>query len=1203
MKEFYKLITGTLILIVISLFPACQHAPVSKTILALKDNLRNRVAILKDDALGIESATVDAVAEALHREGFEIEFLSVDDVCDAAKLSTERFFLYVIPNAKSYPVEGENALLDYLMAKGNLMILGTSPFSNPLWKSNKQWIDKASVREGISKQQPAHIFLDFDKTWIKPNTNRFKTINYEIVKGGANGSDACLKLTGNLTNHATYLATPLVLWNYEIKLDSTVMNNELFCFWAKGDENSCQVVVHLTDEQGTSGSARILLSTHWTYYVLRKTDFISNGNSGKLDLNKLKQVCLQLDRTTNMMFQGPYTIWFDQVGMAPDPFAHFGEVPQRHLPPIETIAPDYKTYPLTNIAALKVVDSQGIVDLSGIKLATPCNLSTCYARPEGKGFEYGYKWRWIPLIRAIDRDGIDRGAAAWLILNQASQQIKPEGFNDAATRHTERTIQDILPHQVPPFEGSTFAVCAISDNTTLQEIAKTSFFGTIAKRISTGLFLSRAGSQYFSYKPDQKVKVGAVVINNSPVTEDILVRISVRPCNSKVFVFQDESAISVDPGQYLKQVFEWLPQKFSADTYIVTSELIYKGKTIDMISHELGTLHIEKPEPDEFISIKGSDFWLHGKRWYPVGVNYWPIYAMGLEPDDYTYHWLAPGFYNPEEAERDLKLLESLGGNFILIRANAQHDGPNLLDFLRRCKNHDIRVVIHLQSHIITDEPHYFQGVMNPTNFQEELVRRFIFETNLADNTTVFGYDLIWEPNIWMFAGNWKGSHGWRETIPYRQRWDGDWVKWINDRYGSIANAESDWGMPAPRLNGKVTSPSENQFQEDGTWRIMMAAYRRFMDDLMSRKWNDAVQKLRDLDPNHLITFRQGNLGYKDFTLTATPKHVDFFSMEGHLYRPGDLGSSQAGFINRYLTYLLKGKPFIWVEYGLSVWDENLMGPSEQALYLQAKTIEVVQKEALENGANGFSPWWWAGGYRVAERSDFGIINPDGTSRPSTEIFKKYAALFKTQQRVYQEPEKWFTIDRDSHAGSHWFIAFNQGTEAYQIARTKGKKLGVRSPGTGTTSADTPLLAVGNTKYNGKNPPKYLDAEFNWFRIKVGDGPWIKVSDGATIQVPRNKPVSATASVGNLQDATWLTPSSCKGKPGAIYLASTSNSQLKFKKAIIKDTERLEDVDFGSAFNLTEGISNETSIELQMTAEERAWFGEKLRFTLQPVDK
>jgi hypothetical protein len=235
----------------------------------------------------------------------------------------------------------------------------------------------------------------------------------------------------------------------------------------------------------------------------------------------------------------------------------------------------------------------------------------------------------------------------------------------------------------------------------------------------------------------------------------------------------------------------------------------------------------------------------------------------------------------------------------------------------------------------------------------------------------------------------------------------------------------------------------------------------------------------------------------------------------------------------------------------------------------------------------------------VSERTDFGILNPDGTPRPAGEVLQRYAKLFRTP-RSSPKASTWITIDRDAHAGGHWYIAHHEGADAYRQAAAQGKQLGIRTAGTGTTSASTPLLAVGNRPYNGHNPPKYLDAEFNWFKIKVGQGPWIEVTNGATIRVPNGTPIVAAASVGNLQEATWLTPEHCQGRPGAVYLATTAASQIQFQWAIGKDTAYLKDAEFGPSLPFSDGIKAETQVELQMTAQGRAWFGEKLRFTLVP---
>lgn len=861
-------------------------------------------------------------------------------------------------------------------------------------------------------------------------------------------------------------------------------------------------------------------------------------------------------------------------------------------PLIETLSPAYKRYPLKEIASLKVAAAQGI--LPDARLPTPSSASSCYARPEGKGFSHGYKWRWIPLVRALDKDGAERGTAAWMLVHQKPLS-EGAAFQDAVRRLIGKNTASVPLAS----EGAVCAVCAVDDPDALKAMAGAGLFGRMARRISDGLFFTRAGAQEFSYRQGEKVRLGAEVADYGAAGTDVEVRVRVCPKGSGDAVFEASAQVTARPDEPVQAAFEWAPERFGCACYVVTTELTREGKVIDVIAHELGVLSADKLSTDDFVKVRGSEFVLKGKRWNPVGANYWPRYAIALEQEDYVYHWLTPGFYNPEEVDKDLGLLEAMGANFVAIRAHHVNDRRTVLDFLRRCQNHGIRALIFLQSHEISDDPHYFQGLMTPFHFQTKEVENFIKETGISDHPALLGWDLIWEPAGWVFGGN-ISSFGWKEQGLYRQRWDQDWSKWIDERYGSLADAEADWGMPVPRTKkGAITSPSYTHLTSEGQWRVMVCAYRRFMADLMNRHWNNAVGKLRQLAPNHLISYRQGNLPAWDFTLTSTLKHVDFFAMEGYDFKPGKPANAAdvAGFVNRYIPYATRGKPFMWLEYGESAWDGKSMTPARTEY--QGQCHELINRMAYENGANGLAPWWMAGGYRISEKSDFGFFNPDGTLRPSGESLKKYGALLKTSPRPALPPAP-FTVDCDRHSGGLPYVARHEGAAAFAKAAADGKWLEVRSPGTGTTSADVPLVAVGNTPYNGKNPPKYLNAEFNAFRIKVGGGAWVNVTNWARLRVPRNTPVRAAASVGNLQEATWLSPASCAGKPGAVYLASTGESALTVRQAIFRDTPYLGDADFGAGFILTEGVEKETAVEVQMTAEGRAWFGEKLRFVLLP---
>ena len=211
-----------------------------------------------------------------------------------------------------------------------------------------------------------------------------------------------------------------------------------------------------------------------------------------------------------------------------------------------------------------------------------------------------------------------------------------EAFNDAVRRlaargNQKREIKDAV------FEGSIYACCAIEDQEAISEIAERELFGKMARRISEGLFLARGGSEYFSYWPDETVKLGAQAINHSPVKSKVRVRISISTKGSDKVIFQNESGLVLKPGKSGTVEFNRSPPSTSTISYNVTTELIRENEAIDIIEHEFWILASGKPGSGEFVTVKDSDFWLKGEKWYPVRINYWPRCYTVLELEDLIF--------------------------------------------------------------------------------------------------------------------------------------------------------------------------------------------------------------------------------------------------------------------------------------------------------------------------------------------------------------------------------------------------------------------------------------------------------------------------------------------------------------------------------------------------------------------------------------
>ncbi len=120
-----------------------------------------------------------------------------------------------------------------------------------------------------------------------------------------------------------------------------------------------------------------------------------------------------------------------------------------------------------------------------------------------------------------------------------------------------------------------------------------------------------------------------------------------------------------------------------------------------------------------------------------------------------------------------------------------------------------------------------------------------------------------------------------------------------------------------------------------------------------------------------------------------------------------------------------------------------------------------------ESGSDGIYFWWYPGGYRVNEKSDFGIINADGTFRPVSYVIFENSKLFDRQE--LKVPDCFIEVDRDVTSRGVAGI-YEAVKDEFWRMRESGRVPGLRTAGTNSTSADCPLIGVGNTEYNGDNP-------------------------------------------------------------------------------------------------------------------------------------
>jgi len=1103
------------------------------------------------------------------------------DVADT-KESLDAADLLVLADTRRLPLEIIDRSAAFLRSSGKLLAIGAPAFGRPLIQTSDGYLaldEYDRVMYDSFQQRPIALAPDlWQRACLYPKRHaRIEPWPLE-ADGGVPGQDSTAgwKITTDFAGWDNF--------GHDIP-GSFAEGRTLLCFKARGDGNTPQLSIECVEKDTSRWVAVVELSDRIETFVLNPGDFRYWPDSGAkrggpddgFNPANVATVRIGLSRShTPKCVDGPHEFWIGDLATAIDPR------PERHAyraGGIEGLSPSYMLHPLLNVASVRPAHQMAAgslefdsADPQGIPWAIE-GYSPVW-RNGGIGFDRQRPWRWVRLLDAFDKNGQNRGAPVSLMLGGT-----------------------VLP-------GAIWANVAVADPIALTatgpeaEVLRSVTIAA-AQAMIRGCFLLEAGSRYFSYRSGEPIELGATVINAGRSRQELNVRFTLADTAGNT-VFAETVSAAVPPGDRHSIASTWTPEKGnpSAGPFTVTSELLLNEahRSIDTISHEIGLLPDDPARPEDCVRVQGTNFVLHGKPWYMLGINYYPSSQAGRTPLKH----LDREFYDPVVADRDLARLKSMGVNTISgIPAPAPPD-PNapgayrdLQDFLARCLKHDIRVF-------------YFMHRANPLQGPKvEYFKQHIDLAGLKDHPAIVAWDIAWEP---IYHGG-TGSR----SVEFLAA---EWNEWVVDRYGSLDAAEQDWGFKPGRVTRRrgdgpplemAAIPEARCFQAHGEWDRAVAAFRRFFSDHVGQAYGQFIRQIRAHDPNHLVTFRFGACGIPNGMTFAhahsasVAKHVDFLCPEGYNLQTGGWATStppddlrKGGLVTLFYRFLSREKPVVWMEFGYTVngmfgpWKTGMEHLAPAELAIQRTEHENFFRMFLESGARGAAPWWFPGGYRVGEGSDFGVLEPDGSERPVCQVLRDFLPEFarvNTDTCIADagSPEEADTViglDFDAHYADAWELYSSK----YLDAVKSGKMPKLRTAGTGTTSADCPLTAVGNVSINGHNPPQWLNAEFNSVEIRLSPGgDWQAVRPGQTVSVDQGVKVECRVSIGNTAEATWLAPTDGRTKElGVVHLGCQVGSPgTQFTRPIVADTPYLADAGC-EAFDIPLGTARKQPVVLRM---------------------
>lgn len=1141
--------------------------------------------VVRDEGMGNTKLATMLAAE-LRKLGVQAEIVTLNEIADLQWWQRTKAGIIALPNAKRLPASACEPLLEFLRQGGKLIAFGAPLLDEPMFRVGQGTRGTGQVKKWVSAQE-----IEALRKRIEPQKFLFERLDESELKRWqhhASHPDVADRLSLEpahglgITHHALRMDFTLKGWAIfvrELPASPFSSNHSLTCFWAKGAPQTKSLLVEWREADGTRWFAHVPLTTEWRLIVLSPKDFVfrpdspTRGKRGfagdKFNPQNARALVLGMEAP---MPQGNHTIWVAGIGTAADPFGEIAEV----VPPtLEAFSPAYKLYPFKRDKGQGARKWEGEAPaeqkIANLKIEDlPNDAVAPVPRWRGLGFTNGERvMRWQPLVVAVDEKGVERGAIVWLI----------------------RCASLPYPH------ASWLVFGSANENFWLRnlKIVQAALKRTVSEW-HNGVWLLEAGTDRFTAYPDEQTNIGAVVVNDGAEPKRVSVQFTIVAKRDGKTVYERTETVEVAP-QSSATITQPLPPLPLGEN-LVQVQLRLAGRTVDEIEHEFVVVERPKVTEADKIFVKDGHFVVRvprpsspvpeEKRWFAFGINYWPRYIAGKEQSDYWRHWLDPTNYDPELVEQDLLILREIGMNCVSIQYTNLRQSLPLRDFLRRCHKHGIKVNL-------------FIAGAHPLHFQPDLVRQLIDAADLANQPAMFAYDIAWEPR-W---GNYNE----------RRRHDADWRDWLVEQYGSIEAAERDWGFKLPRdEQGNPTVPRDEHLLNDGEWRVMAAAYRRFLDDFISRKYREVCRFIRQLDSNHLIGARTGYGGGPfgaesafPFDYTAGAKHLDFVSPEG--WNLGWLGQAdeaqfaRAVFITAYARWAGKGKPVFWAEFGLTLrhgafsldWYSD-----EERLKAQAQLYEAMYRLIEISDADGAMGWWFPGGYRVDERSDFGIVNPDGTLRPAAEVAKRWS---KTLTHLPLEPVPRpaplvpLRIDRDENARGPMALWLRHGDEVAKLVQ-EGKRVVLVTDGTGKTSDDVPEIAVGNMPWAPGKPPKFLNGEINAVWISTDGKEWREVKNGQTVDLGKATQLHLRVELGNTGEAAWLPPNECRNKERGIVVRVNVDGKDIVEVPIPKRVEPFADV-VADGIILTLPKSNQ-HVHLTIRLHWRnSPFGERWQFALR----
>ncbi|HJN17168.1 MAG TPA: hypothetical protein QGH10_16805 [Armatimonadota bacterium] len=373
----------------------------------------SRACVLRDDVPGLDLERVDALSEALTTAGHVVTPLLHDELVAEGVLTPEHFDALILTDSPRFPVSARDAVVGYLRAGGDLVLLGGYAFETPLVKYGGRWAEVSELSGLVLNEAEAvQSLFTFDGGdllgWTRGSDHMDHPTEASAVEGRS-GQAMRIDIRNAEWYDVYWTALP----------EPVADGHDAVCLWAKGDLKTPQLFIEVVEQDGSRWSCAADIGTEWRATLLHESTFLfkqdgspeSRGGEGDgLDLSAGVRLTVGLARDRVPSTKGDHVLWLDEIGT----LALGAGVDLRPSAPELPVFSRYEPYELRD--AVRAVASDGQDLLTGDLL-----VEGEFGGPWALGFALPNQQRFIPLLTAQDTHGRDRGWAAGMLVNYAGQ--------------------------------------------------------------------------------------------------------------------------------------------------------------------------------------------------------------------------------------------------------------------------------------------------------------------------------------------------------------------------------------------------------------------------------------------------------------------------------------------------------------------------------------------------------------------------------------------------------------------------------------------------------------------------------------------------------------------------------------------------------------------------------------------------------------